>query len=352
MTSLYKSKFKTVHFYTTKYVANLTRGLSQVFLRDLKIMTSGITCDQIVHSSDVIRNRENPSELMFILIPQLLVTDSSSLPDPHKYCIYQLEQLNDKNKNNKITSDGDVMVKTVFGSVMTELIRNSVASYDYSAINVDYYPTELRKFIKILIPPIYNQVHEIGTMIPEMAPIDILFYGGINARRESILKLIMGQLQTGHGIKITVVNRVFGEDLLKLIAKARVVLNIHFYTNSILETDRIHTALQFENVNVVSEYPTQRDDLISVYETHPRILFCDEIVDNVVDAANNDNNNPQIEKLIQTCIFAVERAKINNKINNNRNNCMNGINNSNNVNINTICAKTLKTLMLYDTTEL
>jgi len=335
--TFYKSKFKTVHFYTTKYVANLTRALSQVFLRDLKIMTSGITCDQIVHTADINRNRENPSELMFILIPQLLVPDSGSLPEPHKYCIYQLEQLNDK---NKITGDGGVMVKTVFGSVMTELIRNSVASYDYSAINIDYYPTELRDSIQVLVPPIYNQDYQFGTMMPEMSPIDILFYGGINSRRESILKHIMGRLQTDYGIKVMVVNRVFGEDLLKLIAKARVVLNIHYYTNSILETDRIHAALQFENVTVVSEYPTQRDNFLSVYEAHPRVLFCDEI-GICDDSAGNADDNALIENLIQTCIFAVERAKINNKRHNNTNN---GNNNSNNVNINAMCAKTLMTM--------
>lgn len=328
--TLYKSKFKTVHFYTTKYVANLTRALSQMFLRELKIMTSGITCDRIVHAADINRNRENPNELMFILIPQILVPDSFSLPDPHKYCIYQLEQINDK---NKITGDGGVMVKTDFDSVMTDLIRNSVASYDYSAINVTYYPTELQQFIKILVPPIYNQVHQIGMMMPDMSPIDILFYGGMNARRECILKHIINRLQTGYGIKITVVNRVFGEDLLKLIAKARVVLNIHYYTNSILETDRIHAALQFENVTVVSEYPTQRDDFLSVYEAHPRVLFCDEIIDYV----DNVDNNELIEKLIQTCIFALSSAKINDKISSN-----NG-NNGNNGNINAICAKTLTT---------
>ena len=329
--TLYKSKFKTVHFYTTKYVANLTRALSQMFLRELKIMTSCITCDQIVHADDINRNREKPNELMFILIPQILVPDSNSLPDPCKYCIYQLEQLNDK---NKITGGGGVMVKTDFGTVMTDLIRNSVATYDYSAVNVNYYPTGLQQFIKILVPPIYNQDHQtqIGTMMPDMSPIDILFYGGMNARRESILKHIADRLQLGCGARITVVNRVFGDDLLKLIAKARVVLNIHYYTNSILETDRIHTALQFENVTVVSEYPTQRDDFLSIYEAHPRVLFCDEIVNN--NNNNSDDITQQTENLIKTCIVALSSAKINNKISSN---------NGNNVNINALCAKTLTT---------
>lgn len=314
--TFYKSKFKTVHFYTTKYVANLTRALSQVFLHELKIMTSGITCDQIITESDVVRNREKSSELMFILIPQLLVPNSKSLPDPHKYCIYQLEQLNDKNKNASGGGGGGddgVVVKTVFDTVMTKLIRNSVATYDYSAVNVTHYPSELQPFVKVLVPPVYNHGHQNGKMMTTMMmpamnmyPIDILFYGGINSRRESILKHVTSRLQTA---RITVVNRVFGDELVNLISKARVVLNIHYYTNSILEMDRIHTALQFDHVTVVSEYPTQRDGVLSVYEAHPRVLFCDEIV--------NADDTRQIEKLVQKCINALEINNINININNN-----------------------------------
>ena len=337
--TIYKSKFKTVHFYTTKYVANLTRALSQVFLRDLKIMTSGITCDQIITASDVVRNREKPGELMFILIPQLLVPDSKSLPDPHKYCIYQLEQLNDKNKNAGGGGGGDdgVVVKTVFDAVITQLIRNSVATYDYSAVNVAHYPSELQPFVKVLVPPIYNQGHQIGKMITTIMmpvtnvyPIDILFYGGINSRRESILKHVTSRLQTDYGIKITVVTRVFGDELVNLISKARVVLNIHYYTNSILETDRIHTALQFDHVTVVSEYPTQRDGVLPVYEAHPRVLFCDEIV--------NADDARQIEKLIQTCMNAL-------KLNNTNINSVsaNDLNHANTIKLNALCSKMLTT---------
>ena len=337
-----KPKFKTVHFYTTKYVSNLTRALSQVFLRDLKIMTSGITCDQIITASDVVRNREKPGELMFILIPQLMVPDSKSLPDPHKYCIYQLEQLNDKNKNagggGGGGGDDGVVVKTVFDAVMTQLIRNSVATYDYSAVNVTHYPSDLQPFVKVLVPPIYNQGHQIGKMMTTMMmpatnmyPIDILFYGGINSRRESILKHVTSRLQTA---RITVVNRVFGDELVNLISKARLVLNIHYYTNSILETDRIHTALQFDHVTVVSEYPTQRDGILSAYEAHPRVLFCDEIV--------NADDARQIEKVVQTCINALEINNMNIKINNNVSASASASATANNL-LNALCSKMLTT---------
>ena len=289
-------RFETVHFYTTKYVMNLTRALSQLFLREFKILTSGIVCDNTVSRADVLHNRANPTELMFILIPQLLVASDDALPDPNKYCMYQLEQLNDKNAGiGSITTK----VKTDFDSpLMVALIRGSIASYDYSSINLKYYPASLLAKVCVLPPPVYvyttsNPMREIAS---DAYKSDILFYGGMNPRRLKILSQIMDPLQKGHGYKIIIVNQVFGEEILKYIFNTRVVLNIHYYANSILETDRIHAALQFDHVKLVSEYPTQRDELLTTYKAHRnRILFCDEIGDRFVSTSD----------LIKTCVRAL-----------------------------------------------
>jgi len=106
----------------------------------------------------------------------------------------------------------------------------------------------------------------------------------------------MDPLQKGHWYKIIIVNQVFGEELLNYIFNTRVVLNIHYYANSILETDRIHAALQFDHVKLVSEYPTQCDALLPTYKAHRnRILFCDEISDRFVRTSD----------LIKTCVRAL-----------------------------------------------
>ena len=295
-------RFETVYFYTTKYVMNLTRSLSQLFLREFKILTSGISCDTIVSRTDVLRNRANPTELMFILIPQLMVVGEDALPDPNKYCIYQLEQLNDKHGGAQETT---TIVKTELDSpLMVALIRGSIASYDYSAVNLKYYPASLHPKICVLPPPVYIYAVTTPNLIfnsmrnddAEAYKSDILFYGGMNHRRERILSQIMKPLQNGHGYKIIIVNRVFGDELLKYIFNTRVVLNIHYYANSILETDRIHTALQFDHVKLVSEYPTQCDALLPTYKAHHnRILFCNEISDRFVVTS----------ELIKACVCAL-----------------------------------------------
>ena len=40
---------------------------------------------------------------------------------------------------------------------------------------------------------------------------DILFYGGMNQRREKILTRVIDALHRAHGYKVLVVNQVFGD---------------------------------------------------------------------------------------------------------------------------------------------
>ena len=298
-------QFKTIHFYTTKYVLNLTRALSQLFLQHFKILTSNITCDEILTPERVLQNRNNPTELLFILITQVTVTRGDALPDTNKYFIYQLEQLNDK------TTCNGTLVKTEFNDLMQSLITNSIATFDYSEINMTYYPVQLQSKVRILPIPVYVCAHNVAPL-PTPATYnpyksDILFYGGMNPRREKILTHVIDALHRAHGYKVIVVNQVFGDELLKYILNTRVVLNLHYYTNSILETDRIHTALQFNHVKIVSEYPTQRDKLLPIYDASSRIFFCDEIGGDNNDNDNNNNNNNTTTRdlLTAACLSAL-----------------------------------------------
>lgn len=299
--------FKTVKFYTTKYVLNLTRALSQTLLRECKMLTTDIICDTAVSSDAVRQNRMKPDELLFILIPQLMVTSSESLPEPNKYCVYQLEQLNDKNKTN-------TLVATHFNAVFLSLLRDSLAAFDYSSVNLKYYPEHLQSKMRVLPPPVWSSHYSIGVhpivencggdSAARKYRSDILFYGSMNERRERILTQLRNRVLQHRGdCTMLVINRVFGDELMRYISNARIVLNLHFYPNSILETDRIHAALQFNNVTVISEYPTQRDALLPIYESFPQIKFCNEIeiddtccnVDDLADACiraiNNHNHN-------------------------------------------------------------
>lgn len=301
-------KFKTVSFFATRYVRNLVNALSEAFKTGLNIETSQTTFGRLLTEQDVRANEKNPTELIFILIPHILVNSAACLPSPGKYVLYQLEQLNDKGA-------GNLHPNFAFSSLFCQLVQQSLATFDYTPLNVKYYPESCRNKVCVLIPPINTNVsshtlnlHSCYDLNSVERP-DVLFYGTMNSRRNIIIGKLTKQLHArGHSLKA--VNLLFGQELLDLISRSKVVLNIHFYENSILESERIHTALQYSHVRIVSESPTVRDETTAhLYESHPRIFFCDEIRDysNCDPAAANVTG-----ELFETCLKALELAPIDN----------------------------------------
>jgi len=77
--------------------------------------------------------------------------------------------------------------------------------------------------------------------VPELAriprapeDIDVLFYGSLNARREAIIDALQAR-----GLRVLPVFGQYGAERDALIARARVVLNMHYYESKIFETVRV-----------------------------------------------------------------------------------------------------------------
>jgi hypothetical protein len=64
--------------------------------------------------------------------------------------------------------------------------------------------------------------------------IDVLFYGSVNDRRAKILKELRSQ-----GLRVEAVFGVYGAERDALIARSKVVLNMHYYDSSIFEIVRV-----------------------------------------------------------------------------------------------------------------
>lgn len=64
--------------------------------------------------------------------------------------------------------------------------------------------------------------------------IDVLFYGSINERRLSILQ----ELKT-HGVKVHALFGAYGAERDAIIARSKIVLNIHFYEAKVFEIVRV-----------------------------------------------------------------------------------------------------------------
>jgi|Laugresu1bdmlbdd_1035124.scaffolds.fasta_scaffold03182_3 hypothetical protein len=304
-TSITKFKFKTVSIFSTKHVENLARAISCTLKSTLGISTTQLVVGRSINIYDCQTNASNPDEFIFILIPHLLVSCVSTLPPPGKYVLYQLEQLNDKGA-------GNAHPPLSFNALLCRLIQNSFVTFDYSHVNLKYYPEPLRNKVRVLIPPILN-IHENSSIIKNRkaeheGDIDVLFYGSPNSRRNIILGKLKTHLEP-RGYNMVSVTGIFGKDLVELISKSKVVLNIHFYENSIFENERVHSALRFPRVRVVSERATEADDAMDpIYASHPHIYFCDEIRNySTIEVANNVNI---VEGLLKMCLIALTSWKL------------------------------------------
>lgn len=77
-------------------------------------------------------------------------------------------------------------------------------------------------------------VPELTRIAPAVEDIDVLFYGSMNERRQQILQAIRDR-----GMKVAGVFGVYGEKRDALIARAKIVLNLHFYEAQVFEVVRV-----------------------------------------------------------------------------------------------------------------
>ena len=122
--------------------------------------------------------------------------------------------------------------------------RNRVV-WDYSKANID----ALAKLdIKAVHCPI--GYHPSMTKIePVEEDIDVLFYGSVGVRRKEILDEIA---DLGLNLRVVMPPGLYGEERDKLIARAKVVLNLHFYERPVFEIFRVSHLLANKKC-VVSE---------------------------------------------------------------------------------------------------
>lgn len=124
--------------------------------------------------------------------------------------------------------------------------------FDYSLRNIEFLQQQGLSHKQLYYLPV-------GYRRPESLPaqqeeVDVLFYGDINNDRR---RRYIARLQQHFSVKV--VNNLFGEALYQEMAKARVVVNIHYYEGALLETTRLYECLSRQQI-VVSEEGTDMDE--------------------------------------------------------------------------------------------
>lgn len=179
---------------------------------------------------------------------------------PRNYIIYQLEQ---KDISNWIDKKYEAS------------ILFSKKTFDYSVSNIKKFDNLLQKkmeFYPIPLIPI-EYLLNINYNIPQTT--DILFYGSMNNSRKQKISYIYHKLYKKYSFKI--INNIYGKDLVDEIIKSKIVLNIHFYNDAILETCRINEIISCKKL-VISEKPNIIDENnFNMYKD--KVVFIDNIND-------------------------------------------------------------------------
>jgi hypothetical protein len=173
---------------------------------------------------------EPADDAVNILLGAHLLDEAAMRGLPADTIIYNSEQIDEKS--------------TWIDASYMALLRRSIV-WDYSEANI------ARLACAAPPPPRFVPVGYVPqlTRIPTTTPqdIDVLFYGAINEHRQSILETLIMR-----GLRVELLSGVYREERDRFIARAKVVLNMHYYDASVFEIVRVSYLLANEKA-VVAE---------------------------------------------------------------------------------------------------
>lgn len=170
------------------------------------------------------------------------LVDSINTTDKETYIIYNASAVQQM-PSKFIIYQTEISKSHWFNPRYYSRIRRAVAVWDYSETNVKRYES-FNNNIHVISPGISPQ------HFCHKKDIGVTFYGWIDgsARRKRIITDIAKRF------KINIVTNTLDSAMWKILARTKVVLNVHYYDNSPLELFRVHEALSF-GCHVVSEQP-------------------------------------------------------------------------------------------------
>ncbi len=151
-----------------------------------------------------------------IVLGAHLLGEAEALALPSNTIVYNLEQL------------GGAELPAWYPA-----LASRVRIWDYSELNLPYWSRVATIAPVSLIPVGHATVLDRISSAPEQ-DIDVLFYGSMNERRKSILlKLEAANVKVHHAFG------VYGAERDALIARSKIILNIHFYESKVFEIVRV-----------------------------------------------------------------------------------------------------------------
>jgi len=137
-----------------------------------------------------------------------------------------------------------------FGRELLELYRRHPL-WDYSAANAT--ALERLGLPRPRVVPV-GYVPELTRIAPADEDVDVLFYGSLNDRRKAVLRELEAR-----GARVHIAFGLYGAARDRLVARSRLVLNVHFYEAKVFEIVRVSYLLANRRT-VVSERGHDREE--------------------------------------------------------------------------------------------
>ena len=219
-------KCKRIDILAVKHTAYVAKLLQSI------LHARGIESNILLSEPDVYEN-----------IPYIVICPQNFKHFPSLYVAFQMEQ-------------------TVSQRWLTDeyinILHNAYAVFDYSLVNVDYFSKDTELAKKLYYVPI-DLCQEMAAEHRETTEkgYDVLFYGATgNERRAEYLNRI------GEKYNLKIISDSFGDALYAEMKKAKVIVNIHFYENALLETTRLYETLSVCDSLIISERSTDPNEEI------------------------------------------------------------------------------------------
>ena len=172
----------------------------------------------------------NPSTKNIVLGAHLL-NDNLIEDIPENTIIFNTEQIESITENWK--------------KKILNLARKNIIFWDYSQYNLDYLSKTINIKGKLFQIGYQKELNRINHNIDKN--IDVLFYGSINTRREHIINKLKDRK-----INVKTLFGVYGKERDNLIAKSKLILNMHMYDSKIFEIVRVFYLLS-NSIPVLTE---------------------------------------------------------------------------------------------------
>jgi SAM-dependent methyltransferase len=222
------------------------------------------------HGAGIRDNVADAKATNIFLGAHLLLPEQASTVPPGSI-IYNLEQLG-----------GPTLPKSYYDLAAKRQI------WDYSLQNIEKWKALNCSFTPVHVPLGY--VPELSRIQP--APeqdIDVLFYGSLNERRSHILAALKKA-----GVKVHAIFGVYGKDRDELIARSKIVLNVHFYEAKVFEMVRVAYLLANSKA-VVTECSSDVPADTSL--TGPVLsLRYDSLIEGCLALLKNEDQRRELEK--------------------------------------------------------